>query len=93
MAGDERHRGGACSTVIEKSLFTVHGHNTTVVEYQVHTEGTRTVELELRPLIAFRDYHALMHENPALGRRVQVHHDKLVSVRPYSGHSLRHQDG
>jgi len=71
---------------IEKMLFMVHGQNTTVIEYRVHEQGKRSVHLELRPLIAFRDYHALTHENTALDRTVQIHHDTLISVRPYPDH-------
>src|SRR6266516_4320734 len=71
---------------IEKLLFMVHGQNTTVIQYRVREQGPRAVQLELRPLIAFRDYHALTHENGALDRTVHFHHEKLASVRPYSEH-------
>src|SRR3954469_12981749 len=45
---------------LEKSVFMVQGENTTVVRYEVKTDGdTRAdVRLEVRPLIAFRDYHS-----------------------------------
>jgi len=69
---------------IEKSLFMVHGQNTAVIQYGVREQGTRSVQLELRPLIGFRDYHALTHENGALDRTVHIHNDRLNSVRPYS---------
>jgi predicted glycogen debranching enzyme len=69
---------------IEKSVFMVHGQNTTVIQYKLLSDAPRPVQLELRPLIAFRDYHGLTHENGALDRNVQIHHDKLASVRPYS---------
>lgn len=42
---------------IEKTVFMVHGENTTVVEYREVSQTGKTVSLELRPLIAFRDYH------------------------------------
>ena len=71
---------------IEKLLFMVHGQNTTVIQYRVREQGPRAIQLELRPLIAFRDYHALTHENGALDRTVHFHHEKLASVRPYSEH-------
>ena len=71
---------------IEKLLFMVHGQNTTVIQYRVREQGTRSVQLELRPLIAFRDYHALTHENGVLDRTVHFHHEKVASVRPYSDH-------
>src|SRR6266705_3569768 len=69
---------------IEKSVFMAQGQNTTVVQYRVLSDKTRPVHLELRPLIAFRDYHALTHENGCLDGSVHVHHEKLTSVRPYS---------
>src|SRR5437899_10101862 len=50
---------------IEKLLFMVYGQNTTVVQYRVDGRADRTVRLELRPLIGFRDYHGLTHENDA----------------------------
>jgi predicted glycogen debranching enzyme len=71
---------------IEKSLFMVHGQNTTVVQYRIDSPGKRAIHLELRPLIAFRDYHALTHENGALNSSVRSHHPKLLSVRPYTDH-------
>jgi predicted glycogen debranching enzyme len=71
---------------IEKSVFLVHGQNTVVVQYHVQGHGLRAVHLEVRPLVAFRDYHALTRENAGLDRTVRVHHDRLISVRPYTDH-------
>src|SRR5215467_14344285 len=51
---------------LEKSVFMVHGENTTVVQYSVRGAGDAKCSLELRPLIAFRDYHNTTHENEAL---------------------------
>src|SRR5215472_13952393 len=68
---------------IEKRVFMAHGENTTVVEYHV-VSGSSAGILELRPLIAFRGYHALTHSNAALNRAV---HEQpgLASVAPYAG--------
>ena len=45
---------------MKKSIFMVHGENTTVVEYVFITSRfDRPVQLEIRPLIAFRDYHSV----------------------------------
>jgi predicted glycogen debranching enzyme len=71
---------------IVKSISMVHGQNATVVQYSLSGQRDRSVELELRPLIAFRDYHSLTHENSALDSRVTVHGEKLVSVEPYPSH-------
>ncbi len=64
--------------VVEKCVFAVHGENTTVVQY----EANLPCALELRPLIAFRDYHCLTHRNEALNGDVQIF-PGLVSIAPY----------
>src|SRR2546426_6053555 len=50
---------------IEKSVFMVHGENSTVVHYQLkknnHPELPKNLWLELRPLIAVPDYHSTTH--------------------------------
>src|SRR5436309_6718821 len=69
-------------------MFMVHGQNTTVIQYRFSAEETRPIQLELRPLIAFRDYHALTHENDALERSVRLHREKLASVQPYPDHPV-----
>jgi predicted glycogen debranching enzyme len=64
----------------EKRVFTVRGENTTVVEYRL-VQG-RGCELEVRPLMAFRDYHSLTHENGAL-RRDLLQAPGRVGFQPY----------
>jgi predicted glycogen debranching enzyme len=71
---------------VEKCVFMVHGQNTTLVQYRLRGHETHEVHLELRPLIAFRDYHSLTHENGALDSRVHVENRGLVYVRPYPDH-------
>jgi predicted glycogen debranching enzyme len=68
---------------IEKSVFMIHGENSTVIQYELRGEATDCV-LEVRPLIAFRDYHSTMHENGALNPRVEVE-PNLATLRPYDG--------
>ena len=63
---------------IVKRVFMVHGENTTVIEYELPPECV----LELRPLIAFRDYHSITHSNDTLDRSVTVEHG-IASVKPY----------
>ena len=50
---------------IEKTVFMVHGENTTVVQYELtknnRRQSPKNLRLELRPLIAFRDYHSTTH--------------------------------
>lgn len=46
---------------IAKTVFMVHGSNTTVVEYE--NTGNDSIRLELNPLFVYRDYHGTFHEN------------------------------
>lgn len=69
---------------LKKFIFMVYGENTTVVEYQFTGERPfQNVKLEVRPLIAFRDYHATTHENDVLNRSVQKVEDCIV-IKPYA---------
>jgi predicted glycogen debranching enzyme len=71
---------------IEKTVFMINGENSTVVEYEIRTtepaEEQSNLRLEIRPLIAFRDYHSTTHENSTLNSEVQ-NNQGLASVRPY----------
>jgi predicted glycogen debranching enzyme len=79
---------------LEKSVFMVHGENTTVIQYAVRpphgdtsasaSPAPRQCQLEVRPLIAFRDYHSTTHRNDALDTRVQME-TGLATVAPYAG--------
>ena len=70
---------------LEKELFMVHGQNTTIIKYQlINAPSAARVQLELRPLIAFRDYHNLTHENGAINGRVDTQRE-LIRVSPYDG--------
>ena len=73
---------------LEKSVFMVQEENTTVVQYELMrgaTSGTEhdSIKLELRPLIAFRDYHSTTHENGALNPHVESENG-LTTVKPYT---------
>src|SRR6185369_17118414 len=59
----------AAGVQIEKCVFMPHGENATVVEYELRGSAPDCV-LEVRPLIAFRDYHSLTHRNDGLNRRI-----------------------
>jgi len=73
---------------IEKSVFMIQGENSTVVRYELkksnHPELPKNLWLELRPLIAFRDYHSTTHENGSINREVEER-SGLASVTPYQG--------
>jgi len=73
---------------IEKTVFMVHGENSTVVQYELkknnHPERLKNLSLEVRPLIAFRDYHSTTHENGAINHTVEER-SGLATVTPYQG--------
>jgi predicted glycogen debranching enzyme len=70
---------------IEKAVFMVQGENTTVVQYEIKSAGKAgSIRLELRPLIAFRDFHSLTGENDALDNRVNAQ-PGVASFSPYPG--------
>ena len=74
---------GVETTEVEKKVFMVQGENTTVIQYRVKGKAAR-IQLEIRPLIAFRDYHNLTHENGALDGTIQQQLGQ-ISFSPYPG--------
>src|SRR5689334_1569427 len=73
---------------IEKSVFMIHGENTTVIRYELtknnHPESPKNLRLEVRPLIAFRDYHSTTHENSAINSALEQSAG-MASITPYQG--------
>jgi predicted glycogen debranching enzyme len=69
---------------LEKAVFMVHGENTTVIQYTVLRAPELPCTLELRPLIAFRDYHSTTQENGALNPALQIEPGR-VTISPYEG--------
>ncbi|MDQ3819142.1 MAG: amylo-alpha-1,6-glucosidase, partial [Acidobacteriota bacterium] len=84
--------------IIEKSVFMPQGENTTVIQYEFKVQSPKSEEesdenpftlhsssfiLSLRPLVAFRDYHSLTHENGAVNPRLEAE-DCSVTIRPYA---------
>ena len=71
---------------IEKSVFMIQGENSTVVQYELtknnHPEQPKKLRLEVRPLIAFRDYHSTTHENGGINPAVEQR-PGLASITPY----------
>ncbi len=82
---------------IVKTVFMIHGENATVVQYELTSfPSGKAVQLDLRPLIAFRDYHGLTRENAKLNPAVAME-SGMASVSPYYGlpplylaHNARH---
>ncbi|HEY9402616.1 MAG TPA: amylo-alpha-1,6-glucosidase [Pyrinomonadaceae bacterium] len=64
---------------VEKTVFMPHGENATVVRYRIHAPGAAEASLEIRPLVAFRDYHSLQHEALDIFLKAELA-DNLVSL-------------
>jgi predicted glycogen debranching enzyme len=70
---------------MEKAVFMLYGSDVTVVQYRVLERPVRTtVRLQVRPLVAFREYHSTTHENSALDASVDQE-SNLASVALYPG--------
>jgi predicted glycogen debranching enzyme len=82
------------SVELEKSLFMIHGENTTVIQYQLRGQA-RSCILELTPLIAFRDYHSTTHENDALNPALAIEtgNVRITPYRDLPSLYLAHEDG
>jgi predicted glycogen debranching enzyme len=71
--------------ILERSLFMVHGQDTTVVSYRLlAAPDNASVRLECRPLFAFRHFHQLQHESSDISPNAQIEQG-VVRVQPY-GH-------
>ncbi|HKC63374.1 MAG TPA: amylo-alpha-1,6-glucosidase [Pyrinomonadaceae bacterium] len=84
--------------LLEKSIFMPHGENTTVIQYEFKAQSSTSkadvdehafiphaaaLILALRPLVAFRDYHSLTHENGAINSRLEVEAGR-ITIQPYA---------
>jgi predicted glycogen debranching enzyme len=77
---------------IIKSVYMLDGENSTVIQYEMRGSDNAsscelpaaTCQLEILPLIAFRDYHSTTHENGALNSYVEMQ-TSLASLTPYPG--------
>ncbi|MBZ5535275.1 MAG: glycogen debranching enzyme N-terminal domain-containing protein [Acidobacteriia bacterium] len=69
---------------IQKTVFMVHGHNATCLEYAFTGPQESEAHFDMRPLLAYRNYHSLTHENSDLQRDTDIgeHHAKFS---PYPG--------
>ncbi|MEW6131414.1 MAG: amylo-alpha-1,6-glucosidase [Acidobacteriota bacterium] len=77
---------------IIKSVFMIAGENTTVIQYELRESVNATqcqltpsdCRLEIRPLLAFRDYHATMRETNSINANFAAQ-ENLVSIMPFAG--------
>lgn len=56
---------------IEKSIFMVHGQNSTVCQWSVVKQQAE-ISIELKPLLSFVDYHSLQHETADFNPNFEV---------------------
>lgn len=71
---------------LTKSVFMPQGQNAVVVEYTITTTDGADFSgftLELRPLLAFRDFHSLTHENQVFDSALTIR-GNLISIQPYA---------
>jgi predicted glycogen debranching enzyme len=71
--------------LVQKSVFMVHGENTTVIRYELLDPGKHFAILAIRPFVAFRDYHSLTSENESIRRFPDKDEPGLIELRPYEG--------
>src|SRR6266487_589937 len=69
---------------LQKSIFMAHGENSTVIQYELRGAAPPGCTLELRPLIAFRDYHSTTHQNGAINPSFETGPGS-VKITPYQG--------
>ena len=59
--------------ILEKEVFMPHGENAVCVTWRLVTRGKAgPIGLEVRPLVAFRDSHALTRENATIDQTVEI---------------------
>ena len=70
---------------IEKTIIMPHGENTVIASYAIKSKVQSPkpeVVLEIRPLLGFRDFHSLRHEETNFDADFKVS-ENLVSMQPY----------
>jgi predicted glycogen debranching enzyme len=72
---------------IEKTVFMIYGENSTVIEYRLLNADSLSawnVQLEVRPMVAFRDYHSTARQNSSINPHV-ITESGLAVFLPYVG--------
>jgi predicted glycogen debranching enzyme len=70
---------------LQKSLFMVHGENTTIVRYQLLSSEQPFAILAVRPFLSFRDYHSLTSQNGSIRQAPERDEPGLLQLHPYEG--------
>ncbi len=68
---------------IEKTVAAIHGKDIVVVTYEVK-KAPSPFTMELKPLVAGRDYHSLSKANDGINREV-LFGDNVLTLNPYNG--------
>ena len=68
---------------LRKTIAAINGENTTLLLYEV-LQAPANFSFELRPFIAYRDYHSMTHENGAIRREAQFNNG-VFHAQPYDG--------
>jgi len=68
---------------LRKTIAAIKGENTTLLLYEV-LQTPSNFSFELRPFIAYRDYHSMSHENGAIRREAQFNNG-VFRAQPYDG--------
>ena len=63
---------------ITRKIFMVNGSNTTVCRWSVSNRGTSKISLEIKPLLAFVDYHSLQQETDSLNPDYEQEQDQVI---------------
>ncbi len=66
--------------ILSKTIFMRYGSNTTVVSYA--NKGEEALLLELTPLLVYRDYHHLFHEDDRWDFETGELEERLLEIRP-----------
>ena len=72
---------------IEKKIFMPDGENTTVCQWTIKNQKPKTknqkpkIEIAIKPLFSFVDYHALQHETSDVNMNYQTE-ENCVSIKP-----------
>ncbi len=69
-------------TIIHREVLMVQGRNITLIKYFIECTKNIPFTLKVRPLLAFREMHALTYENDTLNPTVN-HIQNGISVKPY----------
>jgi len=73
----------AGGTKLRKTIAAVNGENTTLILYEILNAPT-PFSFELRPFVAYRDYHSMTRANDAIRREAQFNNG-VFRAQPYDG--------